>query len=263
MTGMPFDMDKPLLRVRNLSKRYGKNRACNDVSFSLYRGEVVGIVGESGSGKSTLLKCIAGKVRPTSGSAVFRSDYGMIDLCSADEVILRKINRSETGFVTQNSYEGLRMNISAGGNIGEKLMANGMRHYGNIREIALKWLEQVEIDPARIDDNPATFSGGMQQRLQIAANLATEPKIILMDEPTSGLDVSVQAKLIDVLRKLVGSLNLSMVLVTHDLAVARLLSHRLYVMKEGRIVESGISDQILDDPREPYTQLLVSSILKP
>jgi putative phosphonate transport system ATP-binding protein len=155
------------------------------------------------------------------------------------------------------------MTISAGGNIGERLMANGMRHYGRIRKIARQWLETVEIDVKRMDDLPSTFSGGMQQRLQIAANLVTDPRIILMDEPTSGLDVSVQARLMDVLRKLVARFNLSMILVTHDLAVARLLSHRLYVMKDGRIVESGLSDQILDDPREPYTQLLVSSILKP
>lgn len=253
----------PLLRVKNLSKFYGKTMGCHEINFKLTQGEVIGIVGESGSGKSTLLKCIAGKIAPTNGSVFFNSTKGFLDLCGTDEALLRKIIRAETGFVTQNSAEGLRMNISAGGNIGERLMANGMRNYGQIRQIAQTWLETVEIDINRMDDLPSTFSGGMQQRLQIAANLVTDPKIILMDEPTSGLDVSVQAKLIDVLKKLVARLKLSMILVTHDLAVARLLSHRLYVMKEGRIVESGLSDQILDDPREPYTQLLVSSILKP
>lgn len=253
----------PLLRVQNLSKFYGRSIGCNDISFELAEGEVIGIVGESGSGKSTLLKCIGGTEVPTNGSVFFNSSYGFIDLIQADEILLRKIARTQTGFVTQNPRDGLRMNISAGGNIGERLMANGMRNYQQIRRIAVDWLERVEIDSERIDDLPATFSGGMQQRLQIAANLVTDPKIILMDEPTSGLDVSVQARLIDVLRKLVAGLRLSMILVTHDLAVARLLSHRLYVMKKGQIVESGLSDQILDDPREPYTQLLVSSILKP
>lgn len=253
----------PLLRVQNLSKFYGRTVGCHEVNFELDKGEVIGIVGESGSGKSTLLKCLAGKIPPTNGSVFFNSDQGFLDLCKAEEALLRKIMRSQTGFVTQNSVEGLRMNISAGGNIAERLLANGMRNYSQIRQIAKDWLETVEIDSARMDDLPTTFSGGMQQRLQIAANLVTDPKIILMDEPTSGLDVSVQAKLIDVLKKLVNRLNLSMILVTHDLAVARLLSHRLYVMKEGKIVESGLSDQILDDPREPYTQLLVSSILKP
>jgi len=263
MTGMPKQNTLPLLRVKNLSKFYGKTMGCHEINFELGKGEVIGIVGESGSGKSTLLKCIAGKLDTTNGSVFFNSSFGFIDLCTTQEAMLRKIIRSQTGFVTQNSSEGLRMGISAGGNIGERLMANGMRNYGQIRKIAQQWLETVEIDTDRMDDLPSTFSGGMQQRLQIAANLVTDPKIILMDEPTSGLDVSVQARLIDVLRKLVSRLNLSMILVTHDLAVARLLSHRLYVMKEGRIIESGLSDQILDDPREPYTQLLVSSILKP
>lgn len=155
------------------------------------------------------------------------------------------------------------MTISAGGNIGERLMANGMRHYGQIRKIARQWLETVEIDIKRMDDLAADFSGGMQQRLQIAANLVTDPKIIFMDEPTSGLDVSVQARLMDLLKKLVARFSLSMILVTQDLSVARLLSHSLYVMKDGRIVESGLTDQVLDDPREPYTQLLVSSMLNP
>ncbi len=254
---------QPLLKVKNLSKFFGRTIGCRDINLDLARGEVVGVVGESGSGKSTLLKCVAGKIRPTNGEIYFDSSYGLIDLCRADELTLRKIARTQTGFVTQNSMDGLRMNISAGGNIGERLMAGGMRNYDRIRAIAVKWLERVEIDKSRIDDLPSTFSGGMQQRLQIAANLVTEPRIILMDEPTSGLDVSVQARLIDVLKKLVEKLELSMILVTHDLAVARMLCHRLYVMKDGKIVESGLSDQILDNPDQPYTQLLVSSVLKP
>jgi putative phosphonate transport system ATP-binding protein len=101
----------------------------------------------------------------------------------------------------------------------------------------------------------------MQQRLQIARNLVTDPRLIFMDEPTSGLDVSVQARLLDILRNLVRSLQLSGLIVTHDLAVARLLSDRILVMKEGQIVESGLTDQVLDDPHHSYTQLLVSSVL--
>lgn len=260
---MPSKNILPLLKVKNLSKFFGKRVGCYDINFELSKGEVIGIVGESGSGKSTLLNCIAGKMPPTNGAVFFNSSHGIIDLCQSDEALLRKISRTQTGFVTQNSRDGLRMGISAGGNIGERLMANGMRNYKQIRNIALEWLKKVEIDPERIDDTPETFSGGMRQRLQIAANLVTEPKIMLMDEPTSGLDVSVQARLIDVLRKLVTRLNLSMVLVTHDLAVARLMCHRLFVMKNGKIIESGLSDQILDDPRKPYTQLLVSSVLTP
>ena len=140
-------------------------------------------------------------------------------------------------------------------------MAAGWRHYGEIRQCAAQWLADVEIAPSRLDELPITFSGGMQQRLQIARNLVTRPVLVFMDEPTGGLDVSVQARLLDLLRNLVRDLNLAVVIVTHDLGVARLLAHRLLVMKQGQVVESGLTDRVLDDPHHPYTQLLVSSVL--
>jgi putative phosphonate transport system ATP-binding protein len=141
-------------------------------------------------------------------------------------------------------------------------MAVGDRHYGRIREAAIDWLDRVEIAEDRVDDQPRAFSGGMRQRLQIARNLVTSPRLVFMDEPTGGLDVSVQARLLDLLRGLVSELGLAAIVVTHDLAVARLLSHRMMVMKDGRAVETGLTDRVLDDPRQPYTQLLVSSILQ-
>jgi len=155
------------------------------------------------------------------------------------------------------------MTISAGANVGERLMAVGERHYGRIRDTALAWMDRVEIDRQRLDDRPETFSGGMLQRLQIARNLVSGPRLVFMDEPTGGLDVSVQARLLDLLRGLVANLGLSAIVVTHDLAVARLLSHRMLVMRRGEVVESGLTDQVLDDPQHPYSQLLVASILRP
>lgn len=253
----------PLLKVKGLSHYYGRIVGCCEINFDLYPGEVLGIVGESGSGKSTLLNCISGQLPPSEGNVWYQSLAGMMDFRLTPLPEIRRIMRTEMGVVHQNPRDGLRMKVTAGGNIGERLMANGVRHYGKIRTEAIGWLERVEIDIRRIDDLPSTFSGGMQQRLQIARNLVTNPRLVFMDEPTSGLDVSVQARLLDILKSLVTNLNLSVVMVTHDLAVARLLAHRLLVMRLGKMVETGLTDQVLDDPQHPYTQLLVSSRLQP
>jgi putative phosphonate transport system ATP-binding protein len=257
------DDDRPLAMVRGLTHWYGERLGCRDVSFDIYPGEVVAVVGESGSGKTTLLNTIAGRLTPSAGTVEYRLRDGRArDLFAMTEAERRHLARTDWGFVHQNPADGLRMTVSAGANVGERLMAVGARHYGSIRASALDWLDRVEIATDRIDDDPRSFSGGMRQRLQIARNLVTGPRLVLMDEPTGGLDVSVQARLLDLLRRLVTDLGLSAVIVTHDLAVARLLSHRMLVMKDGTVVEQGLTDRLLDDPREPYTQLLVSSILQ-
>ncbi|PYE87897.1 phosphonate C-P lyase system protein PhnK [Phyllobacterium leguminum] len=253
----------PLLSVRSLTRTYGTRIGCADVSFDIWPGEVLAIVGESGSGKTTLLNCISTRLEPTSGTISYRMRDGeMRDLYQLGEAERRHLLRTDWGFVHQNPADGLRMTVSAGANVGERLMAVGQRHYGRLRATATDWLGRVEIDAGRIDDQPRAFSGGMRQRLQIARNLVTAPRLVFMDEPTGGLDVSVQARLLDLLRGLVNDLGLAVIIVTHDLAVARLLSHRMLVMKDGRVVEHGLTDRLLDDPQAPYTQLLVSSILQ-
>jgi putative phosphonate transport system ATP-binding protein len=254
--------ETPLLSTRALTKRFGSRVACRDVSFDLWPGEVLGIVGESGSGKTTLLNCLAGRLEPDAGSVAYETaSMGTVDVHGLSEARRRLLARTEWGFVNQDARDGLRMGVSAGANIGERLMAIGARHYGEIRGNASEWLGRVEIDLDRLDDRPTTFSGGMRQRLQIARNLVSNPRLVFMDEPTGGLDVSVQARILDLLRGLVDRFHLSAVLVTHDLGVARLLTHRLMVMQGGAVVEHGLTDQVLDDPQHAYTQMLVASIL--
>jgi putative phosphonate transport system ATP-binding protein len=257
-------VERPLLSAEGLTKWYGRQLGCRDVSFELYEGEVLAVVGESGSGKTTLLQLLSTQLEPSAGRIHYRMRDGVTrDLATLSDAERRFLFRTDWGYVHQEPTLGLRMAVSAGANVGERLMAVGARHYGRIRGTATSWLDRVEIDQGRIDETPRSYSGGMRQRLQIARNLVTEPRLVFMDEPTGGLDVSVQARLLDLLRGLVADLGLAAVIVTHDLAVARLLSHRIMVMKGGEVVESGLADQVLDDPREAYTQLLVSSILPP
>jgi putative phosphonate transport system ATP-binding protein len=260
----PTGDERPLLVAEGLTKSYGQRLGCRDVSFALHEGEVLAVVGESGSGKTTLLQLLSAQLAADSGRVLYRMRDGATrDLALLGEAERRFLFRTDWGYVHQDPALGLRMAVSAGANVGERLMAVGWRHYGRIRHTAETWLERLEIDRDRIDDPPHTYSGGMRQRLQIARNLVTQPRLVFMDEPTGGLDVSVQARLLDLVRGLVTDLDLSALIVTHDLAVARLLSHRIVVMRGGEVIETGLTDQVLDDPREAYTQLLVASILQP
>ncbi|MGH7043679.1 MAG: phosphonate C-P lyase system protein PhnK [Acetobacteraceae bacterium] len=255
--------DPTLLSARGLRLSFGAISALAGVDLDLWPGEVLAVVGESGSGKTTLLNVLSGRMRADAGVVWYRDPDGAAhDVHAMAAPLLRRLHRSDWGFVHQDPRQSLRMGVSAGGNVGERLMAAGARHYGRIRAAACDWLAEVEIDPARIDDLPRAFSGGMLQRLQVARTLATHPRLVFMDEPTGGLDVSVQARLLDLIRRLVARHGLAVVLVTHDLAVARLLAQRIVVMRRGQAVETGLTDQVLEDPQHPYTQLLVSSVLQ-
>lgn len=250
----------PLLSVRDLGVTYPTGVVgCTGITFDLMPGEIYGLVGESGSGKSTVLNTLALTIPATRGEAVFHGPgRHAVDLFQLNSQEQRRLRQRAIGLVHQNPRMILNFALSAGGNVAEALLVADWRHYGRIRGRVSELLERVEMDLTRTDDLPGRFSGGEQQRVQLAKALANSPPLLLLDEPTGGLDVSVQARLLDLIRELSRDLGTTMLLVSHDLEVIRLLTRRTLVMREGRIVEAGLTDQILEDPQEPYTQHLVN-----
>lgn len=273
--------ETPVLQVEHLTMRYGegcphckdhleKNRctvcgtvwAANDISLEVYSGEVLGIVGESGSGKSTLMQSLYFDLIPTEGKAYLQNyGEGKKNIWDASPLEKRKIRNNIMGMVYQNPVRGLRMDYSAASNIAEKIIAAGSRNAGQMTARAEELLEAVEILTSRMKEAPKNFSGGMQQRVQISKALANNPSLLLLDEVTTGLDLSVQARVLDLIRKIKAKYGISILLVSHDLAVIRMLADRTIVMLDGKIIESGLTDQILEDPQHAYTQQLVHSLL--
>lgn len=286
---------QPILQVRDLTKTYGPGcpecfdrtgaekrtnqcpccrsvLACQKISFDLFPNEVLGVVGESGSGKSTVVRLLHFDFEPTSGRFYLNlsghhppDNHLPIDpernLFELSAFHRRRIRNERMGIVYQNARMGLHLKVSAGGNIAERLLMAGWRHVGHMQQRAAHLLEQTEVPVKRMNEPPVYFSGGMQQRVQIAKALSTQPAVLLLDEVTTGLDVSVQARVLDLIRSLQQELGVATIVVSHDLGVIRLLTSRTIVMRWGCIVEEGLSDQILEDPQHPYTQLLVNSVL--
>jgi len=247
---------------RNYCPHCGTVYALRDLSLELYEGEVLGVVGESGSGKSTILNCLFFDTEPSSGRA-FLSAYegGGSDIFAASSQARRDIRGRFLGKVYQSAAQGLRMSFSSISNIAERMIASGSRNVAAMEERAVSLLRHVNIAPSRMREAPERFSGGMQQRVQIAKALSTNPPVLLLDEVTTGLDLSVQAKVLDLIEEIRRELGISMLLVSHDLGVVRMLADRTIVMLDGRVVERGLTDQVLEDPQDPYTQELVHSML--
>ena len=273
-----------IMKVHELSVRYGdgcdychnpssnleKNRcplcktvwAVRNVSLELYESEILGVVGESGSGKTTLMKALYFDVAPTAGKAYLAAyNNGESDIFSVSSQQQRAIRNNLLGMVYQNPVMGLLMNYSSGGNVEQKLIAAGHRNVSDMQERTALLLEHMEIPLNRVKEPPRNFSGGMQQRVQISKAIANNPPILLLDEVTTGLDLSVQAKVLDLIRMVQKQLKISVIVVSHDLAVIRMLSDRTIVMLDGQIVEHGFTDQILEDPQHWFTQTLVHSLI--
>lgn len=237
--------------------------AVKNINFSLDSGQVLGIVGESGSGKSTLLKILYLMETPNQGNLYISQprefrNKNLFDLTIPEQSLYRNIY---TSIVHQKVEDGLKFFFSAGANVSERIIAAGERSFFKIKQQVFNLLEQTGIPVSRANDAPFKFSGGQQQRIQISKALANSPFLLFLDEPTTGLDVSIQAKIIDLIKELQDEYKFSIILVSHDLAVIRHLTDITMVMKNGEIVEYGLTDQILEDPQHNYTQLLVSSIL--
>lgn len=282
---MPRENNAVILRVNNLTKLYGPGCpscfaltgpdretniccrcgaivACHGVGFDLEEGEILGIVGESGSGKSTLVRCLYFDEEVTAGEAYLAAHRsGTANIFAATAQKKRHIRNHLMGMVYQNPLLGIKPHFTAGGNVAEKLLTADIYSYGAIRDRASVLLARTEIPVARMDDFPAHFSGGMQQRVQIAKALANNPPLLFLDEITTGLDLSVQARVLDLVKEIQRELGIAMLAVSHDLGVIRTLADRTAVMKNGRVVEVGLTDQILEDPQHQYTQLLVHSML--
>jgi len=245
----------------NICCRCGSVVAVQQVSFDLYPGEILGVIGESGSGKSTLVQCLYFDQMPTAGRAIFRDQQQSLHLFDLNAAQQRWLRNHKFGMVYQNPHLGLNFRISAGGNIAERLLMSDRLDYRGIRDRARTLLGRTEVLPERMDELPSRFSGGMQQRVQIARALATDPPLLFLDEVTTGLDLSVQAKILDLILEIQQQLRVAMIVVTHDLGVIRLLASRALVMQYGQVVEAGLTDQVLEDPQHAYTQQLVASAL--
>ena len=244
----------------NISPTTGAIVGCWDVSLEVARGEALGVIGESGSGKSTVMRCIAGDQRAARGQVWMEAvGDGQVDLLSLDDAARRALRVDNLSVVYQDPAEGLDLRVTAGGNIAERLTAAGWRHFGRIRERASELLARTEVPLSRMDDPVVTFSGGMRQRVQLAKALANSPAVVLLDEPTTGLDASVAAGVLDLIRDLLEETGIAAVVVSHDFNVIEMLTRRCVVMHHGRIVEAGLTDQLLEDPQHAYSQMLVGA----
>ena len=256
-----FRRAEPVVAMNGISHSFGPVRALVDVDVYVYPGEVLGIVGESGSGKSTLLRIMNLEDTPDEGTYRLAISGAGDNVFKLDRYPRRMLRARHIGFVFQNPHLGLLMRNSSSGNVAERLLLAGERSFSALRSRAQSALAASEFPLERMDDPPIELSGGMQQRVQLAKAIALEPVLLLLDEPTTGLDVSVQAMVLDTLKRLQREHRMTMVLVSHDLGVIRAMADRVMVMRRGRVVEEGLADQIFQDPQHAYTQTLVHAKL--
>ena len=247
-----------ILGAEGLRKEYGETVAVDDVAFQVTGGGSLAIVGESGSGKTTVARMIVGLTKPTAGTIVACGRDRSVPARSAAE---RRRRGAEIQIVFQDPYSSLNPRQTAQQTLDEVLRLHGNGRGAEERRSRIATLgELVGLDERVLRALPGALSGGQRQRIAIARALAAEPRLIILDESVAALDVSIQAQILNLLSDIREETGVSYILISHDLAVVRQLTRDALVMRRGRVVERGPTQQILDDPQDPYTQLLRASV---
>ena len=263
----PYKVDAkpaPVIKLENVTIEYPKRGripafvAVKEFNLEIYPGEIVGLVGESGSGKTTVGRAAIGLIPIKEGSITIVGN----DISKATQKELRGIRR-HTGIVFQDPASSLNPRLPIGESIGEPIFLAGLAKGADLDRKVEDLLSSVELPRSYRNRYPHELSGGQRQRVGIARALALTPDLLIADEPTSALDVSVQARFLELLQDLQGKLNFACLFISHDLAVVDILSHRIAVMQNGRLVESGERDEILKRPKDPYTQRLIAAVPVP
>ncbi len=252
-------MKQPLIQVRGVSKQFLLKKKKIDVlknlSFNIYPQEILGIVGESGTGKTTIGKLLVKILNPTEGNILF--DHQSLACMSPKET---HIFRKNAQIIFQNPYSSLNPRMNAREIIEEPLKIYQVGDEAYRKAKVFELFESVGLDPSFHSRFPHEFSGGQRQRLSIARTLALSPKFIVCDEPTAALDVSIQAQIINLLKKLQGEHGLTYLFISHDLSVIRHICSRIIVLYQGQIVEVAETSELFSNPLHPYTKQLLSSI---
>jgi oligopeptide transport system ATP-binding protein len=245
----------PLKRGLLIDREVDQVRAVDGVSFSIARGQTLGLVGESGSGKSTVCRVMLQLLQPTSGSVRFEGE----EIAALSRRQLRPLRR-EMQMIFQDPYASLNPRKRVGQIVGDPLRLQGVAAGAELRAQVQELLERVGLSPEHYDRYPHEFSGGQRQRIGIARAIALKPKLVVADEPVSALDVSIQAQIVNLLDDLQDELGLTYLFVAHDIGVVRHISDRIAVMHDGKIVEQGDADQVCEHPRDDYTKKLLAAV---